>query len=148
MMHVEAGVHGPLKKTVAVLGSKPVPLIVKLNTCESPGGVGVVEIDVSWGIGTEETDTVNVRLFDDGPFDPFCTVTVKLPPVSVAVPLSCVALAADSALFATVQGVDVVQPGPVKITVALFGSNVVPVIVKVKATPFSGGVGVVEIAVS
>ena len=136
---------GPLKITVALAGSKPVPAIVKTNDCPATGGAGAVFMPVSCGAAP---DTASVRLFEGVPLDPFCTVTVKLPPSKVAVPLSCVWLLLESAPFGMLQGVDAVQPGPLKITVALFRSKPVPVIVKVKDWPFAGAVGVVAIALS
>ena len=50
----------------------------------------------------------------------------------------------DSALFATLHGEETVQPGPLKITTARFGSKL-PVIVNVNACAARGGFGDVPI---
>jgi len=43
MKHVVDGAQpGPLKKTIAPFGSKPVPVIVNRNACAATGGLGVV----------------------------------------------------------------------------------------------------------
>lgn len=49
MLHVvNCGAHpGPLKKIVAPFGSKPVPLMVKLNACPATAGLGNVVIPLS-----------------------------------------------------------------------------------------------------
>jgi hypothetical protein len=106
-----------------------------------------VAIALSWGIAVVP-DTVNVRPFDGVPFDPFCTVTVKVPPMSATVPISCVELVLGSALFAMLHGRELVQPGPVKITVALFGSKPVPAIPNVNACALRGWFGDVMIVLS
>jgi hypothetical protein len=68
--------------------------------------------------------------------------------MSVTVPISCVELVLVSALFAMLHGMEFVQPGPVKITVALFGSKPVPAIPNVNACALDGGFGDVMIALS
>ena len=93
-------------------------------------------------------DTASVRPVDGVPFGPFWTVTVKLPPARAAVPLSCVELALVSALFATMQGAEFVQPGPISVTIALLGSKPVPAIENVNACPVRGGFGVVVMELS
>ena len=93
-------------------------------------------------------NTDKVRPVDGTPLSPFCTVTVKLPPGSVMVPASCVKVALANALFGTVQGFEFVQPGPSKITIALFGSKPVPAIVNVNGCAANGGSGEVLIVLS
>ena len=92
--------------------------------------------------------TVNVRLFDGAPVGPFCTIAAKFPAANVVVPLNCVEVFVKSALFAMLHGDDAAQPGPVRNTFELFGSNPEPDMVKANACPFRGGFGVVEIALS
>lgn len=86
MMHVVEAPHpGPLKNTVAPLGSKPLPVIVNVNACPALGGLGNVVIVVSVGL---ELATCRLRLFEILPIGPFSTVTSKLPKLSKAVPLN------------------------------------------------------------
>lgn len=48
LLAIVHGVHpGPVNETKAVAGSKPVPLIVKLNDCPATGGFGLVVIVVT-----------------------------------------------------------------------------------------------------
>lgn len=98
-MHVVEILHpGPLKTTIAFAGSKPLPVIAKVNAWEPVGGPGTVVIALSCGLSVVPA-TANVRPLDTIPFDPFCTVTVKFPPASTAVPINCVELAPVSAVF-------------------------------------------------
>jgi len=149
---VDALQPGPLKTTTALFGSKPLPMILNVNACEPAGGSGNVVSEFIRGIAVVP-ETANVRPVDGFPLAPFCTVTVKLPPVRVAVPFSCVELALVSALFgmtvlAMTQGMEFVQLGALKITIALFGSKAVPAIENVKACPVRGGFGMVVIELS
>lgn len=138
-----------MKKTIAPFGSKPVPVIVNWNACAATSGLGVVVMVVICGTTVEEAETFSVTPFDAVPLDPFWTVTVKAPPASVAVPLSCVELLFDSAPFPILQeDVEVLQPGPLKITTAVFASKLVPVTVKVNGCQLRGGLGVEVIALS
>jgi hypothetical protein len=46
-LQVEPGQPGPLKTTMALFASKPVPVIVKANACPVTGGFGNVAIALS-----------------------------------------------------------------------------------------------------
>lgn len=136
------GVHPvPVKFTKALLASKPVPEIVNENTCPFTGGLGDVLIPLICGAVPVEPDTVRDTPLDDVPL-PFCTVMVKVPETRVAVPVNCVDVLVDSALFVMLQGK---QFGPVKLTTAVVGSKPVPLIVNVNACALSGGFGDVVI---
>lgn len=128
---------GPLKKTVAPFGSKPVPVIVNVNACAAMGGAGDVVIVVSTGL---ELDVRTVKGFDGTPVRPFCTVTMNASPARVADPLNCVALLTVRALSGTTHAGEV-HPGPLNVTTALLASNPLPVIVNVKTCPLIGGFG-------
>jgi len=92
------------------------------------------------------TGTVNVRALEGVPFDPFCAVTVKVPGPSAVFPFSCVD-ERTSVLGAKLQVANV-HPGPLNITITLLVSKPLPMIVKLKACPFTGGFGVVVMLVS
>jgi hypothetical protein len=62
----------PLKFTMTVAGSNPVPLIVNEKDCPATADAGL--IDVIWGVPA--ASTVTVAAFDAVPLDPFCTVTL------------------------------------------------------------------------
>jgi len=102
LLAIVQGVHpGPVNDTNAVFGSKPVPAIVKVIDCPATGGFGVVVIVVIWGAAPLPLDTVTARPLEGAPLDPFCTVTVKLPALSVAAPLNPVDVLLVSAVFVT-----------------------------------------------
>ena len=83
-----------------------------------------------------------MRLFDVSPLEPFCTLTLKLPPVKIATPSNSEELLVNSALFAMIHVVDArAHPGPLNETIALFGSKSVPVIENVNAWPLRGTFG-------
>jgi hypothetical protein len=85
-----------------------------------------------------------VRLFDVSPLEPFCTLTLKLPPAKIATPSNSEELLANSALFAMIHVVDArPHPGPSNETITLFGSKSVPVIENVNAWALRGGFGAV-----
>jgi len=134
---------GPVKETMALVGSKPVPVIEKENAWPLTGGVGVVVSPLVLGATPVGLDTVRDNPFEGVPVDPFCTVTVKLPGARVALTPNCVEVLFDRALLAMLQGA---HPGPVKVTSTLFGSNPVPVTAIVNACPPAGGFGVVASA--
>ena len=69
-MHGDELQPGPLNDTNTVLGSNPVPVIVKMNASPVRGEVGDVVIAVRTGPEPLDPDTVMGRLFDAGP-EPF-----------------------------------------------------------------------------
>jgi hypothetical protein len=73
-------------------------------------------------------------------------MTVKTPPPSIAVPVNSVAVPV-SERPAKLQ-LEFAQPGPLKTTVALFGSKPLPVTVYANACPLAGGFGDVVIVLS
>jgi hypothetical protein len=75
---------------------------------------------------------------------PFWTVTEKVPPLSTVDPLIWVLLGKDSDPVVTTQGAAEEHPGPVNIAITDDKLKFVPVIVKLKGTPATGGLGVVE----
>ena len=80
-----------------------------------------------------------MRLFEGIPPGPFVTVTKKVPTPSIAIPLNWVGVTVTEP-EAKLQ-VDPGQPGPLKTTIALFGSKPVPAIVNANARPVTGGFG-------
>ena len=135
-----ATVHGahpvPVMFTSALLGSKPVPVMVNVNACPAIGGFGLVVIEVICGpVPPEAPETVIDSALEAVPADPFCTVTLKLPPPRVAVPSNMAVPLLKSALLEIVHGE---QPGPLKVTRAVEGSKPVPVIENVKDCPEAG----------
>ena len=77
-----------------------------------------------------EADTVICCPFELDPDEPFCTVTVKVPPLArLTGPINCVDVFVSNALLVTVHGE---QPVPVNETSTVDGSKPVPVIVKLK----------------
>lgn len=85
---------------------------------------------------------VNGRLFDGAPPGPFCTVTTKVPPLSIAEPLNSVELMADRAPLGILQSFAAeLHPGPSKITVAEVRSKLSPVMRKLNTWPGTGGLG-------
>jgi hypothetical protein len=134
---------GPVKETMALVGSKPVPVIEKENAWPLTGGVGVVVSPLVLGARPVGLDTVRDSPFEGAPVDPFCAVTVKLPGARVALTPNCVEVLFDRAVLAMLHGA---HPGPVKVTSTLFKSKPVPVIVIVNACPPTGGLGVVASA--
>src|SRR5947209_7685320 len=108
MLHLIDAVHpGPVNTTIALFGSKLVPVIVKVNACPPTGGFGDVTIPL-----IRAPDTANGTGFDGIPLGPFCMATVKLPSASVAVPLNCVELLLNKELAPTVHFVGAGHPGP------------------------------------
>jgi hypothetical protein len=141
---VQGAQPGPLKFTMALAGSKPVPVMENENVCPLTGGFGVVARAVTCGAVPVELATVSDTPFEAVPVDPFCTVTVKVPAPNVAGPANCVAVLLVSAVLAMLHGE---QPGPVIVVRTVFGSNPVPVIVNVNACPLVGDVGTVATVV-
>jgi len=143
MLQLAAAVHpGPLKTTMALPGSNPVPVIVKPNVCPARTGLGEVVTAVMRAPATVS----GTILLEGVPLDPFCTVTVKLPSViRVVEPLICVELLLTRALLGTGHFAGARHPGPLKTTIALVGSNPTPTIVKSNAWPRLGGYGEVSI---
>ena len=146
-MQVTVAPHpGPLKYTEALLGSKPLPVMVKVKTCPPIGVPGEVEIAVSCGAAPEVPATFNCKPFDTAPGEPFWTVTVNRPAARTAAPLTWVVDLFDNCPLVTVHA-DAAHPGPVKVTKAVFGSKPEPVIVKENVCPFTAGLGKVAILV-
>lgn len=132
---------GPVKITMAVRGSKPVPMIVKVNVCPEVVDAGVIEASCGAAAG-DKFETVRETPFDAVPVMPFCTATVYVPtPRAGPVPLNDVALLLASVLLAREHGV---HPGPVKVTNAVFGLKPEPTSVNVNACPALVDAGVTE----
>ena len=79
----------------------------------------------------EEPNTESVRPFEGVPLDPFVTVTVKEPTLSIAIPANCVEVPVIEPEVKL--QVDAGHPGPLKTTMALLGSKPDPVIVNLNA---------------
>jgi hypothetical protein len=106
-------------------------------------------IPVSIGVPTlKEGATTSTSEFEILEAGPFSTVTLKVPPASIATPSNSVELLFNSALLAMMHVVEALHPGPLMKTITLFGSKPVPVIVNVKACEAAGGSGAVAIALS
>lgn len=138
------GVHpGPLNVTTAVFGSKPVPVIVKVNPCWFTGGFGAVVNMPNCGADPLEL-TASMRLFDGTIFGPFCTVIVKAPAAArVALPLKAVEVLLVRSPLGMVQGA---QFGPLNVTSADVGSNPLPLIANVNWVPATAEVGTIPVS--
>lgn len=112
MLHGELLQPGPLKKMVEFEASKFAPVSVIVNACPLIGGFGDVVSPLMLGAGLA---TVNDRVLDGVPLDPFRTWTVNDPAASTAAPLNCVEVRVSPD---TTQDEFVEQPGPKKNTSA------------------------------
>ena len=132
---------GPLNSITTSFGLKPDPVAVKVKACPPTAGVGEVAIELSWN-GTARDVTTSGTELEIAEMGPFSTVTLKFPPASIATPSNSVELLFSRTLLAMMQVVEgALHPGPLKTTIALFGSKPLPVMANVNACAAVGGSG-------